>query len=143
MNKITVSDTDIDWFLQDKNITENIFSKSSWKGWQNVNKRETKVTLSIHVVQLPLSEEVKQKIEILFWNKINKEGFLHITSQEHRTQVQNLNKCKQRLKKKLLKALHHKEHIKKVFIVKKTHEAIKNKKHNSAKKQSRKVNFEG
>ena len=76
--------------------------KSSGPGGQNVNKRNTKVRLKFDIAECTwLSELAKQKLERQEANRINKEGFLVLECQEHRTQEQNHNKILKILKKML------------------------------------------
>ena len=76
--------------------------KSSGPGGQNVNKRNTKVRLKFDIAECTwLSELAKQKLERQEANRINKEGFLVLECQEHRTQEQNHNKVLKILKKML------------------------------------------
>lgn len=66
------------------------FSRSEGPGGQNVNKRETKVTLVWKIEQSHvLTEEQKQKIIFVYANKINQGGEFIIYSQKSRSQEQN------------------------------------------------------
>ena len=65
-------------------------SRSSGPGGQNVNKVETKVQLKFDVNNsLVLSEEEKLTLVQKSPNKIDQEGFLQLSSQEKRSQIQN------------------------------------------------------
>lgn len=75
------------------------FARSSGAGGQNVNKLNTKAEIRFNVSTCDwLPEAVKGRLQELQTNRINKEGELVITSQEHRTQAKNRDVCMQKLK---------------------------------------------
>ena len=91
-------------------------SRSSGPGGQNVNKVNSKVTLEWNVSQSALlSEDEKTVILRVLESYINKDGFLQLTSQEARSQLQNKEATVKKLQGLLTRA----------FIKKKTRKQTK------------------
>lgn len=82
------------------------FSRSGGPGGQNVNKVNSKATLSWNVNSSQvLYPAAMQRLKILAATRINSEGFLQITSQVHRDQIGNINACRERLRGLIVEAL--------------------------------------
>lgn len=65
-------------------------SLSSGPGGQNVNKLNTRITLLFDVVNSPsLSQDQKELISRRLANRIGRDGVLHISSQQTRSQTAN------------------------------------------------------
>lgn len=94
-NKITVPEDKL----------EISFVRSSGAGGQNVNKVNTKVEMRFLLDDARwIPAEVRSRIKQNEASRINKEGYLTVTSQEYRTQAQNRKDCLQKIEDIVLKA---------------------------------------
>lgn len=82
------------------------FSRSSGPGGQNVNKLNTKATLWFDVANSPtLSSFQKLRIRQFLINRMNKDGVLQVSAEQHRTQKANKEEALQRFTDLLASAL--------------------------------------
>ena len=88
----------------DPSIVRLSASRSSGPGGQNVNKVSTKVELRLNLNDLPLSERVRARLELLAARRINDESELVIVADEHRSQLRNKAEAFDRLRELLLQA---------------------------------------
>jgi ribosome-associated protein len=83
------------------------FSRSRGAGGQNVNKVNSRVTLSFDVRgSACLNDEQRRLILERLGHRINREGMLRISSDVHRTQEANRREVVDRLAKELQRAIH-------------------------------------
>ncbi|KAK2885076.1 peptidyl-tRNA hydrolase ICT1, mitochondrial [Channa argus] len=126
------------------------YSRSSGPGGQHVNKVSTKTEVRFHVQTADwIPEEVRQKIFEKNKNRINKAGELLVTSELSRSQQRNLSDCIQKISAIIAEASK-KPHeptaedvaLRAARLEKRNKERLKQKKINSATKQSRRIDFD-
>lgn len=75
-------------------------SRSGGPGGQHVNKAATKVEVLWNVVASPaLSDEQRQRLLTRLANRIDKDGNLHVASEQHRSQWRNREAATERLER--------------------------------------------
>ncbi len=81
-----------------ENEIEEKFVRSSGPGGQNVNKVSTAVQIRFNIRTSPsVPEFVKGRMFKLYGSRISNEGFLTVSSDIHRTQLQNREEALERL----------------------------------------------
>ena len=75
------------------------YVRSSGPGGQHVNKVSTAVQLKYNVMQSDIPEELKQRFNDRYRNRISKNGFLTITAQSFKSQKKNKDDALSRLEK--------------------------------------------
>jgi len=97
MTELPMSEDDLVWS----------YARSGGPGGQNVNKVSSKAILSWDYANSPLfTAAVKERIARLFPRYATNEGWLVISSQEHRDQDKNRQACREKLLKILTDATH-------------------------------------
>jgi ribosome-associated protein len=119
-------------------------SRSGGKGGQNVNKVSSKVEVLFSVTESALfTDDEKELINNKLQPRFNKDGYVQVICDEERSQYLNKEKAVERLISLLTQALHVQKARKATRPGKKAKaERLNSKKIQSAKKESRKRNFE-
>lgn len=82
------------------------FERSSGPGGQNVNKVNTKATLSFNLTESPeLSEWEKERVRAKLASRVSQDGILRVTSSRYRTQAANRRAAAERCYELLAEAL--------------------------------------
>lgn len=69
-------------------------SRSGGKGGQNVNKVSSKVELILHIPSAPFFDESEKAILLdKLSSRLDNEYYLHVVSQEERSQLMNKERC--------------------------------------------------
>jgi len=83
------------------------FARSSGPGGQHVNRSATQVELLFDVAGSPsLDEAQRQRVLTKLKSRIDKEGVLHLVSQETRSQLRNREEAVERFQELMRDALH-------------------------------------
>ena len=81
------------------------FVRGSGPGGQNVNKVATAVELRVDIAASSLPDAVKARLATLAGRRMTTDGMLIIDSREHRTQAENREAARERLRALLDRAL--------------------------------------
>jgi len=93
-----------DQIVIDESELEERFVRASGPGGQHVNTSSTAVQLRFDVANSSLPEAVKQRLVRLAGSRMTKAGELVIQAEDRRSQAQNREAARERLKALILKA---------------------------------------
>lgn len=121
------------------------FARSAGPGGQNVNKVNTKAVLRWQVAATPsLPEAVRRRFLTRYANRVNSEGELVLSADEHREQSRNLTACREKLQQMVLAVVAPpRRRVKTRPSRAAVERRIKAKQQNSEKKQRRRGGGEG
>ena len=87
-------------------LIETQFTKSSGAGGQNVNKVNSKVEMRFKVADASwIPSEARTRLAETQKNRLNRDGYLVVESQRHRSQHQNRTDCEAKLRRIVEEAL--------------------------------------
>jgi len=115
------------------------YARSPGPGGQNVNKVNSKAILKWSLENSPeIPEPIKLRFAARYKNRMNKEGFVIISSHKYRDQERNVADCLEKLKQLILSVVPEPVIRKRRKISKAANQRrIESKKQNSQKKQAR------
>ncbi|XP_075297106.1 large ribosomal subunit protein mL62 isoform X1 [Opisthocomus hoazin] len=126
------------------------YCRSSGPGGQHVNKVNTKAEVRFHLASADwIPEETRQKMALMYRNKISRAGELIVNSEESRYQMRNLAICLEKIRTMVTEATEKPKVVSKETtqrlierVEKMNRERLRQKKIHSNIKQSRKADFD-
>ena len=115
------------------------YSRSSGPGGQHVNKLNTRVSIFLNVRECPCFSDVqKRTLSTILKNRMDKQGILQVSSQQHRSQMANRDTALRRMAELIVAALKPKRKRRKTRVPRRTKEKrLQDKKARSKTKQLR------
>ncbi|XP_036268032.1 peptidyl-tRNA hydrolase ICT1, mitochondrial isoform X2 [Pipistrellus kuhlii] len=126
------------------------YCRSSGPGGQNVNKVNSKAEIRFHLATADwIAEPVRQKMAVMYKNKINRRGELILTSECSRYQLRNLADCLQKIRDMIAEASQTPKEpskedavLRRIRIENMNRERLRKKRINSATKAGRRVDMD-